>query len=398
VVCYQRIAAKFPRCPNIVSKMEKINPLGRLKLRFLTKGAAAIVHFEESDSRIFEVNCRFEYRGRDSSATKPFIMVVALTEDLDSIKDSILEHVSTTSYHITLRLLWLGGPTPPLFNAPSRGNGQSCKNPTCRTLTPLNLNPWLRHWKDVECGDRLESKNRIIARLRDAIEIEGEEAGKPAAGGNHPKSSKRHNKRQRSTSRVPRWTDLPPKPDVVPHILRFSEWKGTFPKRGANSQTHNKAHAKAAESSRTKRQRNAAFSNREGVNIGRKVPALSQDNRGRLMMEKMGWRDGTGLGPPHRQCNVQPISQVFKTSKAGLGVSRSWDGTCHNCDLSSEDDSAEEGEIRRTKAKIRVEVGDESVSDDIVRNKLGNLPEADKRDSEREALRFLATIPLKPPR
>ena len=114
------------------------------------------------------------------------------------------------------------------------------------------------------------------------------------------------------------------------------------------------------------------------------------------MMEKMGWSDGTGLGPPHRQCNVQPISQVFKTSKAGLGVSRSPDSTRHDRDLSSKDDSIEDGEIRRTKAKIRVEVGDESSSDDIVPNKLGNLPEADKTDSEREALRFLATIPLKP--
>lgn len=114
------------------------------------------------------------------------------------------------------------------------------------------------------------------------------------------------------------------------------------------------------------------------------------------MMEKMGWSDGTGLGASHRQCTVQPISQAFKISKAGLGLSRSWDSTRHDRGLSSGYDSVEDGEIRPTEAQIREEVGDESGSDDIVPNKLGNLMEVDKTDSEREALRFLATIPLKP--
>lgn len=379
--------------------MEIEAPPDRPKIHFLTKGVAAMEDLEEVESHILEVKCFFSYQGHDLGIEKNGFMVVALTEDLKSIKDSILEqfqHLSTRPCRVTLRLLWLAGPTPPQFNSPSHGHGGSCKSPKCRTLTPSNIGPWLRHWKDVGGGKELESKNRIKAELNDGVQHEGAKAERPAAGGNHPKSRKKPETKQISTARVPKWLDLPSVPGVVPPIQGYPGREGLVPNRGASSQAQNKVHANATKRSKPREQRNAALFNGEGDVIGSKAPALGQDNKGRAMMEKMGWSEGTGLGAPNKQCNVQPILQVFKTSKAGLGISRSWDNTRHDRDLPPSDDTGVAEQIRRTEAQMREEIGDESGSDEIAPNNPISLRKADWVDGEREALTFLATLPSKP--
>lgn len=49
------------------------------------------------------------------------------------------------------------------------------------------------------------------------------------------------------------------------------------------------------------------------------APELGIENRGRAMLEKMGWTTGMGLGNPNNAGIVAPIFAKVKTSKAGLG-------------------------------------------------------------------------------
>lgn len=64
---------------------------------------------------------------------------------------------------------------------------------------------------------------------------------------------------------------------------------------------------------------NAAVSYRDGDVVGGSAPELGAENRGRAMLEKMGWSQGTALGALNNKGILQPVSHVVKTTKAGLG-------------------------------------------------------------------------------
>ncbi|CZR57395.1 uncharacterized protein PAC_07284 [Phialocephala subalpina] len=64
---------------------------------------------------------------------------------------------------------------------------------------------------------------------------------------------------------------------------------------------------------------NAAVSYRDGDIVGGSAPELGVENRGRAMLEKMGWSSGTALGALNNKGILQPVSHVVKTTKAGLG-------------------------------------------------------------------------------
>jgi hypothetical protein len=63
----------------------------------------------------------------------------------------------------------------------------------------------------------------------------------------------------------------------------------------------------------------AAASYRDGDVVGASAPEIGVDNRGRAMLEKMGWSKGTALGAMDNKGILQPVAHVVKTSKAGLG-------------------------------------------------------------------------------
>jgi hypothetical protein len=65
--------------------------------------------------------------------------------------------------------------------------------------------------------------------------------------------------------------------------------------------------------------RNATASYRDGDVVGASAPELGVENRGRAMLEKMGWSTGTALGAINNKGILQPVSHVVKTTKAGLG-------------------------------------------------------------------------------
>ncbi|KAH6721368.1 hypothetical protein BKA61DRAFT_666121 [Leptodontidium sp. MPI-SDFR-AT-0119] len=62
-----------------------------------------------------------------------------------------------------------------------------------------------------------------------------------------------------------------------------------------------------------------AVSYRDGDIVGGSAPELGADNRGRAMLEKMGWSSGTALGALNNKGIMLPVSHVVKTTKAGLG-------------------------------------------------------------------------------
>ena len=59
---------------------------------------------------------------------------------------------------------------------------------------------------------------------------------------------------------------------------------------------------------------------RDGEVVGAAAPEIGQENRGRTMLERMGWSTGTALGASNNSRGlVQPVAQVVKTSRSGLG-------------------------------------------------------------------------------
>ena len=62
-----------------------------------------------------------------------------------------------------------------------------------------------------------------------------------------------------------------------------------------------------------------AASFRDGEVVGVGAPELGKENRGRAMLEKMGWSNGTALGAMNNKGIIEPVAQVVKTTKAGLG-------------------------------------------------------------------------------
>ena len=58
---------------------------------------------------------------------------------------------------------------------------------------------------------------------------------------------------------------------------------------------------------------------REGEIVGASAPQLGKDNKGHAMLEKMGWSKGMALGTIENKGIMEPVAQVIKRSKAGLG-------------------------------------------------------------------------------
>jgi hypothetical protein len=63
----------------------------------------------------------------------------------------------------------------------------------------------------------------------------------------------------------------------------------------------------------------SAVTYQEGEIVGASAPELGQENKGRTMLEKMGWSSGMGLGSLDNKGILQPVAHVVKRSKAGLG-------------------------------------------------------------------------------
>lgn len=65
----------------------------------------------------------------------------------------------------------------------------------------------------------------------------------------------------------------------------------------------------------------AATSYKEGEVVGQHASELASGNKGRMLLEKMGWSKGMALGTTDNKGIMVPIVHVVKNSKAGLGES-----------------------------------------------------------------------------
>ena len=63
----------------------------------------------------------------------------------------------------------------------------------------------------------------------------------------------------------------------------------------------------------------SAVTYRDGEVVGASAPELGQENKGRAMLEKMGWSTGMALGSMDNKGILQPVAHVVKRTKAGLG-------------------------------------------------------------------------------
>ncbi|KAK7992269.1 hypothetical protein PG996_012718 [Apiospora saccharicola] len=65
----------------------------------------------------------------------------------------------------------------------------------------------------------------------------------------------------------------------------------------------------------------AATTYKEGEVVGQHASELASDNKGRMLLEKMGWSKGMALGTIDNKGIMVPIVHVVKKTKAGLGES-----------------------------------------------------------------------------
>ena len=86
---------------------------------------------------------------------------------------------------------------------------------------------------------------------------------------------------------------------------------------------NNKGAGKAAAIKRTRggnsAGKTAGVSYQDGEVVGAAAPEIGLENRGRAMLEKMGWSKGTALGALNNKGMLQPVTHIVKTTKAGLG-------------------------------------------------------------------------------
>lgn len=64
-----------------------------------------------------------------------------------------------------------------------------------------------------------------------------------------------------------------------------------------------------------------AISYKEGEIVGQHATELTSDNKGRMLLEKMGWSKGMALGTIDNKGIMMPITHVMKKTKLGLGES-----------------------------------------------------------------------------
>ncbi|OJD13885.1 hypothetical protein AJ78_05706 [Emergomyces pasteurianus Ep9510] len=62
-----------------------------------------------------------------------------------------------------------------------------------------------------------------------------------------------------------------------------------------------------------------AASYMDGDVVGASAPEIGAENKGRAMLEKMGWSTGTALGADNNKGILHPVVHVVKNTKAGLG-------------------------------------------------------------------------------
>ncbi|KAI0475104.1 hypothetical protein GGR56DRAFT_644579 [Xylariaceae sp. FL0804] len=94
-----------------------------------------------------------------------------------------------------------------------------------------------------------------------------------------------------------------------------------FPRVDVDEQVVNRSRILKREEARSGKSRfgKNALTIREGDIVGQHAAELGAENKGRAMLEKMGWSKGMSLGTGENQGIIVPLTHVMKKTKAGLG-------------------------------------------------------------------------------
>ncbi|KAL4814540.1 hypothetical protein BDW67DRAFT_186549 [Aspergillus spinulosporus] len=112
------------------------------------------------------------------------------------------------------------------------------------------------------------------------------------------------------TSRTPKYTNK-----TIPQLDRVFS-KERFSPRAL------KAWDKASGRSGKIKRGQGNVSYMDGDVVGASAPEIGAENKGRAILEKMGWSMGTALGAANNKGILLPVAHVVKNSKAGLGGDR----------------------------------------------------------------------------
>lgn len=108
------------------------------------------------------------------------------------------------------------------------------------------------------------------------------------------------------TSRTPEYSTK-----TVSQINRILS-AGTFKSKSSDQNVTKSSKARRG-------QPGGAVSYMDGDVVGASAPEIGAGNKGRAMLEKMGWSTGTALGATNNKGILLPVAHVVKNSKAGLG-------------------------------------------------------------------------------
>ncbi|KIW74930.1 hypothetical protein Z517_11701 [Fonsecaea pedrosoi CBS 271.37] len=147
-----------------------------------------------------------------------------------------------------------------------------------------------------------------VHRLAKSLKLQSKSEGKEGHGiGRYPVLTK--------GPHTPRYTI-----DTVWEIDALMSLRKFFPKRPISSYKSRGTPTSGA--ARTKRGGGGVISGATYMNgdvVGASAPELGADNKGRAMLEKMGWVEGVGLGAVGNKGSLEAIKHVVKTTRAGLG-------------------------------------------------------------------------------
>ncbi|QMW46157.1 hypothetical protein G4B11_009612 [Aspergillus flavus] len=111
------------------------------------------------------------------------------------------------------------------------------------------------------------------------------------------------------TSRTPRYTQK-----TISYIDQIFS-KGRFNHGATKSWDQN-----ITKSAKPPRGRpDSSVSYMDGDIVGASAPEIGAENKGRAILERMGWSTGTALGATNNKGILLPVAHVVKNSKAGLG-------------------------------------------------------------------------------
>ena len=153
------------------------------------------------------------------------------------------------------------------------------------------------------------SLRAAVHRLAKALRLNSQSRGKDGKGaGRYPVLTK--------TPRTPYYSV-----DTIWEIDALLNTRKFFPKHGGGS--YKGARASRIPTARMRRSggggtlSGATYMN--GEVVGASAPEIGSDNKGRAILEKMGWTSGMGIGAIGNQGSLEAIKHVVKTTKAGLG-------------------------------------------------------------------------------